>query len=148
MPDVFISHSSRDANLALWLKERFHTLGQVEAFQAPFDMNIGDWEPQVWNALRASKFVVLMATANALQSLPVHDEVTIARYDGKEIIVILDGLSPGQLPEKLRAKQAFQLRDPDEMQRVIAEVSIRVGLSKLVGLGIIAALLALAVHSG
>lgn len=75
MPDVFISYSAKDENLAQFVREHLRRQ-ELDAFLASVSLNSGEkWRPQIIEALRNSEWVFLLVSKNALASPNVQQEV-------------------------------------------------------------------------
>jgi len=94
MARVFISHSSRDNELA----ERIKTWLGEQGFETPFldfDKHAGippgaDWEKTLYREIERSEAVIIIQTPNWLESKWCFAEFTQARALGKSIFPIIE----------------------------------------------------------
>jgi len=109
MPDVFISYSVKDEELAQFV--RTHLLRhELNVFLASISLNPGvHWSPQIIEALRASEWVFLLASKNALASPNVQQEVGGAVFGKKKLVPIMWGVEPRDLPPWVSAYQGLNL---------------------------------------
>lgn len=78
MHDVFISHSSIDANIANAVCHKMEKNG-IRCWIAPRDVNPGDdWASSITNAIKSSKVFVLIFSDNSNNSGQVSKELTLA----------------------------------------------------------------------
>lgn len=98
MPDVFISYSVKDEKLARFVRE--HLLQkELDVFLASISLNHGEhWTPQIFDALKASNWVFLLASKNALESPNVQQEMGAAISLGKKVVPIMWNIQPSELP--------------------------------------------------
>lgn len=98
MPDVFISYSAKDENLAQFVLS--HLVAQdLNVFLASISLNTGEhWTPQIIEALRTSEWVFLLASKNALASPNVQQEVGGAIFGKKRLVPIMWDVQPSDLP--------------------------------------------------
>jgi len=98
VPDVFISYSAKDENLAQFV--RSHLLAQgLDVFLASISLNQGEhWTPQIVEALNTSEWVFLLASRNALASANVQHEVGGAIFGKKKLVPIMWDVQPCDLP--------------------------------------------------
>ena len=98
MSAIFLSHSSRDRELAAeikrWLAEQEHRSVFLD-----FDPETGipagrDWERELYRQLRACRAVVILATAGSAASRWCFAEIAQARSLGKAIIPLHEPGSP------------------------------------------------------
>jgi hypothetical protein len=84
--DVFLSHSSRNAELASAMKQYLSEQG-IRCWKAPDDISPAeDWPSAIMHALGECPIVVLVWTKDAMESRQVCREVTIADNRTKAII--------------------------------------------------------------
>ena len=124
---IFISHSSRDVEIARSFKARLKAAG-LSAFMAPDDMHGADaWPQQLAQAIENSAAMVLLFSANANDSEHVAREVSIAVSNAKPILALRsDNARPaGSLGYLLQLKQWIDIfPGPLErhFERVLAEL--------------------------
>lgn len=98
MPDVFISYSVKDEELAQFVRSHLMTQG-LSVFLASISLTAGErWTPQIIEQLRASEWVILLASKNALQSANVQLEVGGAIFGKKKLVPIMWDVQPNELP--------------------------------------------------
>jgi hypothetical protein len=123
MPDVFISYSSKEEGLARIIHQELTTHG-VSAFLASLSMPPGAIWPEVILAeLRASTWVIVLASKSACQSSFVNQELGGAFFGVKTVVPIVWDVMPADLPGWLSRCQAIDLRKrtvDDLRQEVIA----------------------------
>jgi hypothetical protein len=138
MPDVFISYSSRDRTLA----EQFRTFMvqyDIDVFLAKISIEPGKkWKEAIINALNQCRWVFFLATPSACSSQAVMHELGGALFSKKEIISVLCGITPSQLPEWVRDRQAIDLREKDKIVSTVQRISTTIKSDKFTA-GLIAA---------
>ena len=86
MADVFISHSTKDANIANYIVNSLEQRG-LKCWIAPRDIPAGaDWATAITSGLSSSKSVIIIYSANSAASTQVPKEITIAQNKGLNII--------------------------------------------------------------
>jgi hypothetical protein len=120
---VFISHSSRDRWIAQQLDRRLREIDSVETFLDEKDLQGGDriTEGIREEIRRCDEMVVLFSTAS-LQSDWVKAEIGAAWVLGKRIVVLLEKLSPRDIPQIVSEFKTFDLNDAE---RYLSEVQDR-----------------------
>lgn len=146
MPDVFISYSSRDFELARWIYDKLSEL-KVPAFLAEISIQGGqDWKPEILANLRQADFVLFLATPQSCASDAVKHEIGAALVLQKAFVPILAGVNVGQLPAWTRDKQAVDIRDGAQIRAVFERIASAVASKRFVGGLIAGVLIAVAVH--
>lgn len=131
VPIVFLSHSSRDADVVRALKEVLarHTLGAIEWWLSSDGQSIRggkNWRSEVEQALRDCRLLFILFTPTARQSAWVQFEAGFADALGKDIVPIaLPGFDIDLIPGPLQHKQGFNLRGSSGLNNIIS-VSNRV----------------------
>ena len=98
MPDVFISYSAKDEKLAQFVRSHL-VAQQLDVFLASISLNTGEhWTPQIIESLRASEWVFLLASKNALASSNVQQEIGGAIFGKKKLVPIMWDVQPSDLP--------------------------------------------------
>jgi hypothetical protein len=111
MPDVFISYSSQDSILAEQFRA-FMAQHGIDVFLAEISIEPGKkWKDSIINALNQSEWVFFLATPSACNSQAVMHEIGGALFAKKEIISVLCGITPRQLPDWIRDRQAIDLKE-------------------------------------
>ena len=137
MPHVFISYSAQDSLLA----KKFHTFmvqHNIDVFLAEISIEPGaKWKDSIIAALNESRWGFFLATPSACNSDAVKHELGGALFSKKEIISVLCGISPRQLPEWIRDRQAIDLREEDKIVTAVKTISTTIRSDKFVA-GLIA----------
>jgi len=116
MSTIFISHSSKDNQIAEELERRLDRWGHHSVFlDLDPEKGIGagqSWERTLYRKLRACRAVIAVCTDNYLSSRWCFAELALARMEGKHIISILaDPLSLGSvLPSIMTDRQCVDFR--------------------------------------
>jgi hypothetical protein len=99
MPDVFISYSTKDETLARKLKFALDSLG-VKTFLASMSLPAGGkWKEDILKNLRETKWVFFLATKHSCESKAVMHEIGGSLVLEKELIPLMWGISPEELPD-------------------------------------------------
>ena len=142
MPDCFLSYSSEDKELAEFINKELKR-HEITSFMASDSLQPGqDWQQEILENLKHSKWVVLLASRVACLSPFVNQEIGGALLDSKKLIPIVWDMDPSELPAWLKSVQAIDMRGQTmfELQREIASVAQRIQEDKNQGLLIIAAI--------
>ena len=135
MPDVFISYSAKDENLAQFV--RSHLVAQeLDVFLASISLNTGEhWTPQIIEALRASEWVFLLASKNALASPNVQQEVGGAIFGKKKLVPIMWDVQPSDLPRWVGDYQGLVLAGTtmENINLQVSQLAAQVKASKVKG---------------
>lgn len=138
MPDVFISYSSKDSELARWLYSRLAEL-KVTTFLAELSIQGGaDWKPEVLQNLREAEFVLFLATPNSCSSDAVKHEIGGALALQKVFLPIMAGVQPSQLPSWIQDKQAVNIYDGEQSRAVFERIAEAVTSKRFLA-GVVAA---------
>src|SRR5215213_336592 len=98
MPDCFISYSSNDQLLANFIHSEL-TRQNLSVFMASVSLRLGeDWTEAIKANLKASSWVILLASRAACQSAFVLQETGMALATDKRLIPILWDINPSELP--------------------------------------------------
>lgn len=126
VPIVFLSHSSRDADVVRALKEVLaqHTQGAIEWWLSSDGQSIRggkNWRSEVEQALRDCHLLFILFTPTARQSAWVQFEAGFADALGKDIVPIaLPGFDIDSIPGPLQHKQGFNLRGSSGLNNIIS----------------------------
>lgn len=126
LPVIFLSHSSRNADVARPLKEVLarHTKGEIEWWLSSDGESIPggkNWRSEVEQALRECALLFVLLTPIAAQSAWVHYEAGFADALGKDIVPIaLPGFDIDSIPGPLQHKQGFNLRGASGLNNIIS----------------------------
>lgn len=109
MPDVFISYSVKDEEIAQFVRK--HLIAhQLDVFIASISLTPGErWTPQIIDKLRASEWVFFLASKNALESPNVQLEIGGAIFGKKKIVPIMWDIHPADLPRWISDFQGLVL---------------------------------------
>lgn len=144
MPDVFISYSVQDEKLARFVKD--HLVHQkLDVFLASISLEPGHkWTPQIFQALKGSDWVFLLASQNALKSNNVQQEMGVALISEKKIVPIMWDIEPSQLPVWISQYQGLCLKghSMESIQSQVASLSAKVKADKVRGMWVAGAMLA------
>ena len=120
MSSIFISHSSRDNEIAKELAQRLAEQQHHSVF-LDLDPEKGiqagqSWEQTLYRKLRASSAVICLCTDNYLSSHWCFAELALARMEGKHLIALkVDFLSEdAKMPSILMERQFIDLRTNPE----------------------------------
>lgn len=148
MPDVFISFTTADRELAHYAREHLRAHG-LDVFLAPLSVPPGYQADQaIWSALKAAPWVLVLASKAACSSAYVLQEfgiaVGVALGASKTIIPVVWDVDPGKLPGWLNRFQAVDLREdlPSRLGPALDHLAGRVKAKKQEGAVIFAALIA------
>ncbi len=132
VPDVFISYSSSDRQLADFVHRHLRDEG-LEVFMASVSLSPGDvWDERIRRALNEAKWVVVLASRAACDSGYVQQELGGAWLGAKKVIPIVWDMPPTELPDSIRKFQALDLRDAtaDDAQEQVASIADAIRLDK------------------
>lgn len=111
MPEVFISHSTSDQETAKELQQHLEAKG-ASTFLATNSLPPGvKWSSEILTQLRESKVVIFLASKTACDSKYVNQEIGGTVLMQKQLIPILHGVSPDELPGWSKEFQAVELRE-------------------------------------
>ena len=127
--DVFISHSSRNADLGSLMKQYLSTRG-IRCWKAPDDIEPSEpWPVAIMRGLRECPIVVLIWTKDSMASDQVLKEITIADQKTKAIIPFRaeEILPEGGLEYFLVAKQWLDAHPSYELAlETLADTALRI----------------------
>ena len=142
-PDVFISYSSKDGELARRLAD-YLKQHELEVFLAELSIQPGaEWKNSIVAALRGARWFFFLATPASCASTPVMHEIGGAIFLQKEFVSLLDGVSPAQIPAWVQSKHAVDLRDTEKVSAFIQATAEKVKSDKALTAVVTAGLLAL-----
>jgi hypothetical protein len=146
MPDVFISYSSKDEERAQLVRK--HLLAHdLDVFLASISLTPGErWTEKIHERLRASEWVFLLASKNALASPTVQLEVGGAILAKKKLVPIMWDVPPAELPRWISDFQGLNLTEAtmEDIDTQVGELAARVKASKVNGQLVAGAVLAVA----
>ncbi len=128
MPDVFISYSVQDEKVARFVRD--HLLHQkLNVFLASISLEPGHkWTPQIFSALKSTKWVFFLASESALKSHNVQQELGAALITEKKIVPIMWDIDPEQLPPWIAQYQGLCLKG-QSMENIQSQVAALSGKS-------------------
>ena len=135
MPDVFISHSVQDADLAKFVKEHLEQQ-KLSVFLAPTGLRPGEpWSPQIFAQLNASDWVFLVVSRTSLKSANVQQEIGGALTTGKKLVPIFWDITPSEAPTWITALQGVVIVDktPEEVNAQVAHLARQLRSQKTTG---------------
>lgn len=124
MPDVFISYSSEDEQLARWLYQSCKNL-KIDTFLASISLKPGvRWKQKILDNLEDSEWFFFLATKNSIKSDAVMHEIGAALSHKKEIISILNEINYKDLPEWIKEYQAIDIKnDYPKFEKTIKSIA-------------------------
>lgn len=144
MPDVFISYSVKDEELAQFV--RSHLLAQeLDVFLASISLTPGErWTPSIIEHLRNSEWVFLLASKSAINSPNVQLEVGGAIFGKKKLVPIMWDVQPSELPRWVSDFQGLILTGAtmENINRQVAQLAANIKQSKVKGQLVVGAVFA------
>lgn len=144
MPDVFISYSVKDENLAQFVRD--HLLKhELDVFLASVSLNTGEhWTSQIVEALRNSAWVFLLASKNALDSANVQHEAGGAVFGKKKLVPIMWDIEPNDLPRWIADYQGLILSGAtmENINLQVSQLAAKVKANKVQGQLVVGAVFA------
>ena len=135
-PPVFVSHSSKDADLALALVEFLKAgLGlnasqircsSVDGYRLPVGVNT---ESQLRGEVNAADVVIGLVTPSSLSSHFVMFELGARWGAGRFLAPLLAGVSPGELTGPLNLLNALSANNESQLHQLLQDVSSQMGLT-------------------
>lgn len=120
MADIFISHSKDDSKLAEFL-QRHMTQEGLSVYLASISMQPGEqWMPAIMDNLRASTWVLCLASRAACASPWVLQEMGVAIGTNKKLVPIVWDQLPENLPGWMRQYQAINLAGVSQQEAMAA----------------------------
>lgn len=144
MADVFISHAKADQPLAEFL-HRHLTQEGISTYLASVSMQPGEqWMPTILDNLRASTWVICLASRAACESKWVMQEMGVAIGVSKKLVPIIWDIHPDSLPGWMRQYQAVNLAgaNREEAQVAIGRIANAIKTEKQNGLMILGLVIA------
>ena len=143
MPDCFISYSSKDQLLANFVHSELSRQG-LSVFMASVSLKPGEnWSDSIRANLKASSWVILLASRDACQSAYVLQETGMAMITDKRLIPIVWDISPSELPGWIDRNHALNLNGAtiQQIQVRISQIAQMIRQDKNNGLLIAGALI-------
>ena len=135
MPDVFISYSVKDENLAQFVRSHLVAQG-LDVFLASISLKAGEhWTPKIIEALSTSEWVILLASKNALASPNVQQEVGGAIFGKKKLVPIMWDTKPSDLPRWVGDYQGLVLTGAtmENINLQVSQLAAQVKANKVKG---------------
>lgn len=132
MSDVFISYSQHDSELARFVQAELNRHG-IAAFAACATLQPGDrWSSNILENLRASSWVVVLASRAAANSAYVNQEIGAALGAAKTLVPFVWDMAPTELPGWLRECHAVNLsgKTTEDLRAEVASIAGRVQQQK------------------
>ena len=132
---VFISHISKESELAQLLKERLVAdfKGSLDVFVSSDRASIGagtKWLDEVERALKDADLVIVMASPESVSRPWVNFEAGAVWLRGTRLIPLChSGMTPATLPNPLNLLQAAGFTDPQGLQKVYDTVAGLLGVA-------------------
>jgi hypothetical protein len=143
MPDCFISYSSKDQSLANFVHSELSRHG-LSIFMASVSLKPGEnWSDAIRANLKASSWVILLASRDACKSAYVLQETGMAMITDKKLIPIVWDISPSELPGWIDRNHALNLRGAtiEQIQARISQIAQMIHQDRNKGLLIAGALI-------
>lgn len=136
MPDIFISYSVEDEELARFIKQHCEN-HKLDVFLASISLHKGEhWTPQIKKALQNSKWVFLLASKAALASPNVRMEIGGAIFSEKKLVPIMWDVEPKDLERWISDYQGVLLKGAtmDNVALQISQLAAQIKSEKEMGL--------------
>jgi hypothetical protein len=147
MADVFISYSTKDEELAQFVRQHLQAQN-LSVFIASLSLNAGErWTPKIIAELKGAQWVVLLATKDALASTSVQMEAGAAVFGDKKVVPIMWKVSPEEVPRWLSDYQGIVLKDAtmENLSKQVSQLASKIKANKdmgfLIVMGIVAGLM-------
>ncbi|MES2979777.1 MAG: toll/interleukin-1 receptor domain-containing protein [Pseudomonadota bacterium] len=144
MPDVFISYSTKDEELAQFVRQHLEAQ-KLSVFIASLSLVAGErWTPKIISELKGSQWVVLLATKDALASASVQMEAGAAIFGEKKVVPIMWNVKPEEVPRWISDYQGILLSDStmEHLATQVSQLAAKIKANKDTGLLVVLAILA------
>ncbi|WP_372795063.1 toll/interleukin-1 receptor domain-containing protein [Pontiella sp.] len=134
MPDVFISYSVEDSEIAQNLYKSCCSL-QINTFLAEISLSPGNhWKGEIIANLKQSKWFLFLATPNSLKSDAVKHEIGAALALDKTIIPILHEVDYDEIPSWVSDHQGIKMvgENIDHVRNLLTKISDKIKGDKVV----------------
>jgi len=135
MPDIFVSYSVKDKEIAEFMYKHLTDEG-LNVFKAPLSISPGErWDETILKNLKTSPWVLFLASKAGCTSPIVQQEVGIALGTQKNLVPIVWDMNPSELPGWVRNVQALDLRNTtllDASEQVL-KIAKRIKADKFIG---------------
>ena len=137
-PTVFFSHSSKDKDLVMTIKDKldYATGGVIDIFMSsdgqsiPFGTN---WIHKVEEGLKIAKLMIVFITPNSISSGWIYFEAGYAYSKGIKVVPIGIGVDITELKAPLNLLQGFNITSTDALNNLITIINesfdYRIGMS-------------------
>ncbi|WP_286829238.1 MULTISPECIES: toll/interleukin-1 receptor domain-containing protein [Kordiimonas] len=135
MPDIFISYSIKDEEIAKEIKALANAHG-ADVFLSGEDLSVGtEWSPQIKEAHNKADWVFFIATKNALKSMNVMQEVGGAFFSSKKLVPIFVDVTPEEVSPWISSHQGVLLQDLNmsAITPIISEIAEKIKADKRIG---------------
>lgn len=128
MPDVFISYSTADSEVAFAIHDSCKEFG-IEAFLAEISLEPGaNWKEDILENLELSDWFFFLATKNSIHSAACMNEIGAALAHKKDIVPILIDIDGSELPDWISEYQGIYIANTSLVE--IEPVLKRIGRKK------------------
>jgi hypothetical protein len=144
MADVFISYSTKDEELAQFVREHLEAQ-KLSVFIASLGLNAGErWTPKIISELKGAQWIILLATKDALASAAVQMEAGAAIFGDKKVIPIMWNVKPEEVPRWISDFQGIVLKDStmENLRDQVSQLAVKIKANKDVGLLVVLAIVA------
>lgn len=127
-PTIFFSHSSKDRDLILPIKNKLSevTSGVIKIFMSSDGQSIpfgNNWVHKIEEGLHNSKIMFVFVTQNSINNAWVYFESGFAYSKGIEVIPVGIGISVGDLKPPLNLLQGFNVTSGDSLNNFISIIN-------------------------
>jgi len=123
---VFVSHATKDEDLALEVRHHLEAR-HVASFMAARDIEGGSpWQEEIREAIRTCAEILILLTPNSIDRRWVMIEAGAAWALGKRITPCLAYVERDAVPEPLATQQCRGLKTPAQIAEVADEVAARI----------------------
>lgn len=127
-PTVFFSHSSKDREMILKLKDKLsaytgntlHVFMSSDGQSIPFGTN---WIHKVEDGLKTATIMFVFVTENSISSGWIYFEAGFAYSKGIQVIPVGIGMDIGALKAPLNMLQGFNISSPDSLNNFVSIVN-------------------------
>jgi hypothetical protein len=140
MPDVFVSYSVKDKEIAEFLSKHLSDEG-LDVFRAPLSLSPGErWDEIILKNLKSSPWVLFLASKAACASPIVQQEVGVALGAQKNLVPVVWDMDPSELPGWVRNVHALDLRNTSllDARTQVLKIAERIKANKTNGFLIVA----------
>ena len=133
-PTIFFSHSSKDKDLILPIKEKIIDItgGVITVFMSSDGQSIPlgrNWVSKIEEGLNDAQIMFIFVTPNSIKSDWIYFEAGYAYSKGIEVIPVGIGVHIGELKAPLSLLQGFDVLSSDSMNNFISVINKKFSLS-------------------